>query len=134
MIYINPDFRLRLEELRRKDEWRLFRRVPAGPYWLSIQASGKHYCAPRAILRAVEDYDRWEVDVLTPDDLWVTPRTHRQVFADPVWRPYWSYWGPSERRVPATGRYVPTEVVQTFYDFLALGPELYRDFIARGVS
>lgn len=142
MMYINPDFRLRLEEVRRKGEWRLFRRIPAGPYWLSIQASGRHHCAPREILRAVEDYDRWEavedydrweVEVLTADGSWVTPRTNPEVFADPVWRPYWVYWAPRETRVPATGRYVPTGVVQAFYDYLVLGPELYRE-VSRGAS
>lgn len=35
-----------------------------------------------------------------------------------VWRHYWVYWARSQMSVPATGRYVPTEVVQTFYDFL----------------
>jgi hypothetical protein len=134
MIYINPDFRLRLEEVRRRDDWRLFRWIPAGPYWLSIQASGKHHCAPREILRAVEDYDRWEVDVLQEDGSWVTPRTHPYVFVDPMWARYWAYWAPSVATVPATGRNVPTEVVQTFYDFLVLGPELYREMIARGAS
>lgn len=132
-MYINQDFRTQLEEVRRRGAWRLFRRIRAGPYWLSIQASGKHRCVPREILRAAEDYDRWEVEVFTADGSWVTPDTHPEVFADPLWRQYWVDWIPSEIRVPATGLYVPTDVVQTFYDFLVLGSELYRE-VTRGAS
>lgn len=81
----------------------------------------------------MEDYDRWEVEVFTATGSWITPKTHPEVFADPVWTQYWIDWIPSEMRVPASGRYVPTGVVQAFYDFLVLGPELYRE-VNRGAS
>jgi hypothetical protein len=119
---ITPDFRTRLEEVRRESSRRVFRRIPAGPYRLSIQASGEHHCAPRKIVPG-EDYDRWEVAVFSADGAWVTPQTHPEVFADRTWS---QYWVPSETGDSASGQYVPTEVVQTFYDFLTLGPDLYR--------
>jgi hypothetical protein len=120
---INPDFRTRLEEVRREGQRRIFRRVPAGPYRLSIQASGEHHSQPRQIV-PIEDYDRWEVVVFTAGGAWVIPRTHPEVFADPAWS---QYWVPSDTGDTASGQYVPTEVVQSFYDFLVLGPELYEE-------
>lgn len=137
MMYINsinPDFRTQLEEIRRHGDWRLFRWIPAGAYRLSIQASGAHSCVPREILRAVEDYDCWDVELFTADARWVTPRTHPEVFADPLWSRYWVYWIPLDMRMPATGLYVPTDVVQTFYDFLVLGPETYREVMITDAS
>ena len=39
----------------------------------------------------------------------------------------WSqYWVPSDTGDTATGQYVPTEVVQTLYDFL-VGPDAYHE-------
>lgn len=64
---------------RRTGDWRTFRHLPAGDYMLSIQASGEHYCTPQEILRAVEDYDRWEVTILTPAGSRVTPKTHPEL-------------------------------------------------------
>lgn len=63
---INPDFRTQLEEVRREGQRRSFRRVPAGAYRLSIQASGEHHSEPQSIIPA-EDYDRWEVAVFTAE-------------------------------------------------------------------
>jgi hypothetical protein len=120
---INPDFRTRLQEARREGQRRSFRRIAAGPYRLSIQASGEHHCEPRKIT-PVEDYERWEVAVFTADGAWVTPETHPEVFAGTVWT---QHWVPSETGDTATGQYVPTEVVQTFYDFLVLGPDVYPE-------
>lgn len=122
---ITPDFRTRLQEVRREGQRRMFRRVTAGPFQLSIQASGEHHCAPRAIV-PVEDYERWEVAVFTADGAWVTPHTHPQIFADPTWS---QYWVPSDTGETASGQRVPTEVVQTFYDFLRLGQSRYEERI-----
>jgi hypothetical protein len=55
---------------------------------------------------------------------WVTPETHPEVFMDMVWS---QYWVPSDTGDTATGQYVPTEVVQTLYDFLVLGPDAYHE-------
>lgn len=118
---INPGFRTQLQEARRRGSRHIFHRIPAGPYRLSIQASGEHYSDPQDISPA-EDYDRWEVAVFAADGAWVTPRTHPEVFTGPLWE---QYWVPSDMGETASGQYVPTEVVQTFYDFLGLGPELY---------
>ena len=58
------------------------------------------------------------------DGAWVTPQTHPDVFADPTWG---QYWVSSKTGGTASGQYVPTEVVQTLYDFLVLGPGLYAE-------
>ena len=63
---ITPDFRTRLQESRREGQRRSFRRIVAGPYRLSVQASGEHHCEPRRIVPA-EDYERWEVAVFTEE-------------------------------------------------------------------
>ena len=125
-MQINPDFRSRLREVRREGPRRIFRQVPAGAHRLSIQASGEHHCAPQRILPP-EDYDRWEVAVFAADGSWITPQTHPEVFADAPWS---QYWVPSDTGETATGQYVPTEVVQTLYDFLVLGPDAYREMSA----
>lgn len=57
----------------------------------------------------------------------MTPRTHPEVFADSTWS---QYWVPSDTGDTASGQYVLTEVVQTFYDFLVLGSELYDELIS----
>lgn len=124
---ITPDFRTQLRESRRDGVQRTFRRISAGSLQLSIQASGEHHCQPRRI-GPVEDYDRWEVAVFAPGGAWVTPRTHPEVFADATWG---QYWVPSDTGDTATGQYVPTEVVQTFYDFLVVGPDVYREVNAQ---
>lgn len=123
---INPDFRTQLQETRREGSRRIFRRISAGAYRLSIQASGEHYSEPQDICPA-EDYDRWEVAVFAADGAWVTPQTHPEVFTDPTWE---QYWVPSDTGETAGGQYVPTEVVQALYDFLVLGPELYGEMSA----
>jgi hypothetical protein len=122
---INPDFRTQLEEVRREDARRTFRPLAAGPYRLSIQASGVHHSYPRSLV-PVEDYDRWEVTVYAADGSWVTPRTHPELFQDEIWSRYWVEDAPGDATI---GQYVPTEIVQTFYDFLLLGPEAYRQMI-----
>lgn len=83
-VDINPDFRTRLQESQREGQWRSFRRIPTGPYRLSVQASGEHHCEPRRIV-PVDDYEREEVSVFPADGAWVTPRTHPEVFMDKVW-------------------------------------------------
>jgi hypothetical protein len=120
---IIPDFRTRLQESRREGQRRTFRRIVAGSYRLSVQASGEHHCEPRRIVPA-EDYERWEVAVFTADGAWATPETHPEVFLDTLWT---QYWVPSDTGDTATGQYVPTEVVQTLYDFLVLGPDAYHE-------
>lgn len=65
-VDVNPDFRTRLQETRREGQRRSFRRVAAGPYRLSIQASGTHHCEPRRV-GPVEEYERSEVAVFTAD-------------------------------------------------------------------
>jgi hypothetical protein len=121
-MQINPDFRACLQEVRREGKRRIFRRVPAGAYRISIQASGEHHCAPQRLV-AVEDYDRWEVALFAADGSWVTPQTHPELFSSSPWV---QYWVPSNTGETASGQYVPTEVVQTFFDFLVLGPARYE--------
>ena len=120
---INPDFRSRLREVRREGAQRTFRPLSAGLYRLSIQASGGHLSEPDGIV-PVEDYDRWEVTVYGTDRSWVTPRTHPQLFEGRPWHHYWVEDTPGDATI---GQYVPTEVVQTFYDFLVLGPDRYDE-------
>lgn len=120
---INPDFRTELEEIDRDGSRRTFRPLPADRYRLSIQASGGHHSEPKRII-PVEDYDRWEVTVYAADRSWVTPRTHPQLFQGRPWSRYWIEDTPGDATI---GQYVPTEVVQTFYDFLVLGPDLYKE-------
>lgn len=116
-------FRTQIEEVSREGEQRTFRPLPAGAYRLSIQASGAHLSYPQSVV-PVEDYDRWEVTVYGADRSWVTPHTHPQLFGDQIWSRYWAADTPGDATI---GQYVPTEVVQTFYDFLLLGPERYAE-------
>lgn len=123
---VNPDFRIQLEEVRRDGTRRIFRPLPAGSYRLSIQASVAHHSYPRSLV-PVEDYDRWEVTVYAADGSWVTPRTHPHLFGDQLWSRYWVEDAPGDATI---GQSVPTDIVQTFYDYLVLGPESYRQMIS----
>ena len=124
----NPDFRTRLQEIYRDSTRRTFRPIRAGPYWLSLQPSGGFLPHPTQTI-AVEDYDRWEVTVHKADGACVTPLTHPQLFHDELWRRYWLLHR-SERLW--VGQQIPTEVVQTLYDFLVLGPDHYNCAMAVG--
>ncbi|MEX2374813.1 MAG: hypothetical protein WD942_04395 [Dehalococcoidia bacterium] len=114
---VNPDFRSRLEESFTGANGHAFKSMPAGSYRISIQIP----CGRRPRLppdRALEDYDRWELAVYTDDGKPATPSTHPHMFQDGLWGQYWT----DNSIAPS----VPTEVVQTFFDFLVLGPERYQ--------
>ena len=118
---INPDFRTRLRE-RAGDERERFDLLRAGGYWMSVQLPEGSLLDLRSI-RALEDCDRWKVAILAVDGAAATPSTHPRIFQHTLWRRYWidSLQAPS----------VPTEVVQTLYDFLVLGPERYEEMTTR---
>ena len=113
---INPDFRTRLRQ-RSDDESERFELVLAGAYWMSIQPDSRFMDVSST--RALEDCDRWKVAICTTDGTAATPRTHPRIFQDSLWRPYWI-----ESRQASS---LPTEVVQTLYDFLVLGAERYEE-------
>lgn len=125
---VNPDFRTQLDEVRHEGSRRTFRPLTAGPYRLSIQASEEHLSHPRGLV-PLEDYDQWEVTVYAADGSWVTPRTHPKLFRDQLWSRYWVEDTPGDATI---GQFLPTEVVQTFYDFLVLGPALYEEATGTG--
>lgn len=120
---VTPDFRTQLDEVRQEGTRRIFRPLTAGRYRLSIQASEQHLSHPRSLI-PLEDYDRWEVTVYAADGSWVTPRTHPRLFQDPLWSRYWIEDTPGDATI---GQFVPTEIVQTFYDLLVLGSTLYEE-------
>jgi hypothetical protein len=113
---INLDFRTRLRE-RSDDEGERFELLLAGGYWMSIQPDSRF--ADLSSTHAIEDWDRWRVTIYGRDGTAATPRADPQIFQDRLWRQYWipNQQGPS----------VPTEVVQTLYDFLVLGAERYDE-------
>jgi hypothetical protein len=119
---INPDFRTQLEESASGDGAGELKLLRAGSYRMSIQFPGGPYPSKH---HALEDYDRWDVAVFTMDGTPATPRTHPQL-QHVLWRRYWS----DGLRGCETATAVPTEVVQTFYDFLVLGPERYQEMTA----
>lgn len=116
---INPDFRTRLRE-RSDDESERFERLLAGEYWMSIQRDSCYMHLSST--PALEDCDRWKVDIFAADGTAATPRTHPRIFQGRLWRPYWI----ESRQAPS----LPTEVVQTIYDFLVLGAERYEEMIS----
>lgn len=116
---INRDFRLLLHQ-RRADEGARFEHLPAGDFRLSIQFP-EGWLPNRSATPALEDADYWEVVLYAADGTEATPSTHPRVFRDELWRRYWI-------RGPRAAR-VPTEVVQTFFDYLVLGPERYEEAI-----
>ena len=117
---INPDFRTRLRQ-RSDDESERFELVLAGAYWMSIQPDSRFMDVSST--RALEDCDRWKVAICTTDGTAATPRTHPRIFQDRLWRPYWI----ETRQAPS----LPTEVVQTLYDFLVLGAERYEEMTSK---
>ena len=115
-MYINPDFRTRLRQ-RAGSYVERFDLLRAGGYWMSIQLPEERLLDLRSI-RGLEDCDRWRVAILGADGIAATPSTHPRIFQNTLWRRYWidSLQAPS----------VPTEVVQTLYDFLVLGADRYE--------
>ena len=118
---ITPDFRTMLRE-RTDEEGGRFEQLTAGDFRVSIQ-SPDAWLLDRLSTRAPEDCDYWEVTLHGTDGALATPSTHPRLFRDELWRRYWSD-GPQASRMP-------TEVVQTFFDFLVLGPEPYGEAISR---
>ena len=113
---INPDFRTRLRERPGGGRER-FELLQAGDYRMSIQLPELWFSVPSSFA-ALEDSDCWDVAIYTADGTTATPSTHPLIFQDALWRRYWV------GGLQALG--VPTEVVQTLYDFLVLGSERYR--------
>lgn len=114
---INPDFRTRLRE-RSGDDTERFQLLPAGDCRMSIQFP-KAWLPDLPSTNAPEDCDCWNVAVYTADGTPATPSTHPRIFHDGLWRRYW---------IDGSGApSMPTEVVQTLFDFLVLGPERYDE-------
>ena len=113
---INPDFRTRLRQ-RSDDESERFELVLAGAYWMSIQPDSRFI--DLSSTQALEDCDRWTVAIYASDGTIATARTDPPIFKDGLWRQYWI----ESQQAPG----VPTEIVQTLYDFLVLGAERYED-------
>ena len=116
-MHMNPDFRTRLRD-RAGGEGERFELLPAGSYWMSIQRPEGGLLEHLSV-QALEDCDRWKVTILGADGSAATPSTHPRIFQDRLWRRYWI----DSLQAPT----VPTEVVQTLYDFLVLGPERYEE-------
>jgi hypothetical protein len=117
---INPDFRTRLRE-RSNAESERFELLLAGAYWMSIQPDS--WFMRLSSTRALEDCDRWKVAIHASDGTTATPRTDPRIFRDGLWGQYWI----ESQQAPS----VPTEVVQTLYDFLVLGAERYEEMTSK---
>ena len=115
-MHINPDFRTRLRECPGREGER-FELLPAGDYQMSIQPPDGP-TLDRSPAPALEDREYWKLAIYARDGTAATPSTHPRIFRDRLWRQYWidRSWVP----------HVPTEVVQTLYDFLVLGPPRYE--------
>ena len=118
---ITPDFRTMLRE-RTDEEGGRFEQLTAGDFLVSIQFPDA-WLLDRLPTRAPEDCDYWEVTLHGAGGALATPSTHPRLFRDELWRRDWSH-GPQASRMP-------TEVVQTFFDFLVLGPDRYEEAISK---
>ena len=114
---INPDFRTRLRERPGSDSEQ-FELLSAGGYWMSIQRP-EVWLLNVSSTRALEGCDRWKVAIYASDGTAATPRTHPRIFQERLRRQY----GIESQQAPS----VPTEVLQTLYDFLVLGAERYEE-------
>jgi hypothetical protein len=55
--------------------------IPAGDYFLSVQASEVHYCDPEETLEDPQEYTSFEVAIFDKNKEWVNPREALAQFA-----------------------------------------------------
>lgn len=95
----------------------MFHRLELGNFELSVQASRTHYCTPRETLPSAEDYFEFEVG-LFENGRWVNPTLDERF--NPVIAYLRKHWedGPT-----GVGAYVPSEIIQTLYEFVQDMPQ-----------
>lgn len=118
------DFRVRLEELSRAGERRLFHPLDAGSFVVSIQASADHDFHPRGVAAAATEIEAWEVAVYNGEGLLLHEGRDQELVRMPAeWLRYWR---------AGIGRYVPTAVLHAVLDRLTLGPDAFDRFVLDG--
>ena len=77
------DFRLELK--REKGRKFVNAPIPAGDYFLSVQASEGHYCEPQETLEDPREYSSFEVAVFDKNMKWVNPKETLTQFSWYTW-------------------------------------------------
>jgi hypothetical protein len=75
----------------RSGNHRIFEHVQFGKFFISLQASGGHYCEPRELLDSIMDYSSYEVAIFEGEK-WVLPtldvRFKHKAWADKFDEPF----------------------------------------------